>query len=45
VEITVDHPDAAAGADERRQRAHADLARWIAGDRADNNPFRPASHA
>ena len=44
IEITVDHPEAAAGADERRQRAHDDLARWLAGDRTDNNPFRPANH-
>jgi glyoxylase I family protein len=41
VEITVDLPAAVAAAPERRTRAHAELDRWLAGDRADNNTFRP----
>jgi catechol 2,3-dioxygenase-like lactoylglutathione lyase family enzyme len=40
VEITVDLPDAVAGAPERRRKAHDELARWLAGDHADNNTFR-----
>ena len=40
VEITVDHPDAVAGAAARRQKAHDELGRWLAGDHADNNTYR-----
>ena len=41
LEITVDLPAAVAGAPERRARAGAELDRWLAGDRTDNNTFRP----
>lgn len=42
VELTADHPaavtaDAVAG---RRSTAHAELARWLAGDHTDNNAYR-----
>ena len=40
IEITVDAPAASAGATERRARAHAELARWLAGDHTDNNSYR-----
>jgi glyoxylase I family protein len=40
VEITVDNPAAVAEARTRRGRAHDELARWLAGDRTDNNTFR-----
>lgn len=40
VELAVDHPDAVAAAPELRSRAHQELARWLAGDRTDNNAFR-----
>ena len=40
VEITVDLPDAVAAAPARRQQAHDELARWMAGDHADNNTYR-----
>ena len=40
VEVTVDNPDAVATAPERRAAAHAELARWLAGDRRDNNVYR-----
>lgn len=42
VELSVDHPDAIADAPKVRARAHAELERWLAGDRSDNNYLRPA---
>jgi hypothetical protein len=39
----VDLPDAVEGAGKRRDHAHAELARWLAGDHADNNEFRTHS--
>lgn len=41
VEVTVDLPAAVAAAPERRARAGAELDRWLAGDRTDNNTYRP----
>jgi catechol 2,3-dioxygenase-like lactoylglutathione lyase family enzyme len=43
VEFTCDTPSAAAGDAERRATAHADLARWLAGDHRNNNPYRNAA--
>lgn len=40
IELTVDHPAALAGAAARRDQALAELARWRAGDRRGNNPYR-----
>ncbi len=40
LELTVDHPDIAAVASARRRSAHADLHRWVQGDRTDNNLWR-----
>jgi glyoxylase I family protein len=40
LELTVDNPEAAQGASHRRATAHADLKRWLAGDRSSNNTFR-----
>lgn len=40
LEFTLDHPDAARINAVRRSSAHADLARWIAGDHSSNNTFR-----
>ena len=42
VELAVDHPRALAEAAERRDSAHADLRRWLAGNHAPNNDFRTA---
>ena len=42
VELVVDNPDAIAAAPSIRSRAHAELERWLAGDRTDNNDFRAA---
>jgi len=42
VEFTVDPPDADAIAAGRRADAHAELARWLGGDRRPNNALRPA---
>lgn len=42
LELTTDNPEAAAGAEERRRHAHADLTRWLAGDHHSNNTFRSA---
>jgi glyoxylase I family protein len=39
--FTVDVPNAAAIAAMRRKDAHAELARWLAGDRHTNNGDRP----
>jgi glyoxylase I family protein len=41
VEFTVDVPNAAEVLASRRATAHADLARWIAGDHRPNNELRP----
>jgi catechol 2,3-dioxygenase-like lactoylglutathione lyase family enzyme len=41
IELTVDHPAAVADAPLHRARAHAELARWRAGDRRTNNVYRP----
>jgi len=41
LEFTVDAPDAAEIAAMRRKDAHAELARWLAGDRHTNNDDRP----
>ena len=41
LEFTVDAPDAEAIAAMRRKDAHAELARWMAGDRRTNNDDRP----
>ena len=43
LEFTYDTPDAAAGDATRRATAHAELARWLAGDRKNNNPYRHAA--
>jgi catechol 2,3-dioxygenase-like lactoylglutathione lyase family enzyme len=40
IEVTVDHPAAVDDAAQRRDRAHAELERWLAGDHTDNNTFR-----
>jgi catechol 2,3-dioxygenase-like lactoylglutathione lyase family enzyme len=40
LELTVDPPDADAIAAVRRADAHAELARWLAGDRTPNNDLR-----
>jgi glyoxylase I family protein len=40
VEFTADPPDAAEIDAERRADAHAELARWLAGDRRSNNSLR-----
>ena len=43
LEFTHDAPDAAAADAERRATARAELARWLAGDRHNNNPYRHAA--
>jgi len=40
LEFTHDAPDAAAGDAVRRATARAELARWLAGDHRNNNPYR-----
>ncbi len=40
LEFTVDRPDAARINEVRRVNAHADLKRWLAGDRTSNNVYR-----
>jgi glyoxylase I family protein len=40
LEFTVDSPDSGKIYAERRQTAHADLARWLSGDHSSNNPWR-----
>lgn len=42
LEFTVDEPGAVADADQHRAKAHAELARWRAGDRRSNNRYRRA---
>lgn len=44
IELTVDNPEAAEGAQQRRAAAHNDLKRWLAGDHRSNNTFRAATH-
>lgn len=44
LELTVDNPEAATGAAERRATAHTELKRWLAGDHRSNNAFRAATH-
>jgi glyoxylase I family protein len=39
-EFTVDHPDVEQINAKRRSDAHAELKRWLAGDRTSNNMFR-----
>lgn len=40
VEFTCDHPDAARINAQRREDAHRELRRWLAGDHTSNNMFR-----
>jgi glyoxylase I family protein len=40
VEFTSDDPRAAAGEEQRKHDAHAELKRWLAGDHTTNNQFR-----
>jgi catechol 2,3-dioxygenase-like lactoylglutathione lyase family enzyme len=40
IELTCDHPDVDQISAERRQSAHADLDRWLAGDHRSNNTYR-----
>ncbi len=40
LEITVDNPEAVKSAPARRSQARQELARWLAGDHADNNTYR-----
>ena len=40
LEFTADHPDMPRIMAEKRETAHADLERWLAGDYTSNNPFR-----
>lgn len=44
LELTVDNPEAAKDAHQRRATAHAELKRWLAGDHHSNNAFRSAVH-
>jgi glyoxylase I family protein len=44
LELTVDNPAAAKDAELKRATAHAELARWLAGDHHSNNLFRDATH-
>lgn len=41
LEFTVDHPQVQEIDAMRRENAHRDLARWLAGDHASNNEWRP----
>ncbi|QXQ05081.1 VOC family protein [Sphingosinicellaceae bacterium] len=43
LEFTQDAADSAQGDAERRATARAELARWLAGDRHNNNPYRHAA--
>ncbi len=43
LELTVDNPQAARGAEQRRAAAHSELKRWLAGDHHSNNTFRAAA--
>jgi glyoxylase I family protein len=43
LEFTVDHPDVAQIDATRKENAHRDLARWLSGDHASNNDWRPGS--
>ena len=45
VEFCCDDPSAAAGAEERKAKAHAELKRWLAGNHETNNTFRHAEAA
>ena len=45
VEFTCDDPRAALGEADRKAKAHAELKRWLAGDRSTNNDFRHAEAA
>jgi catechol 2,3-dioxygenase-like lactoylglutathione lyase family enzyme len=40
LEFTYDAPEAKSGEGDRRANAHADLQRWLAGDRSNNNHYR-----
>ena len=44
LELVVDNPRAAEGAQRRRASAHVDLKRWLAGDHTSNNTFRSEVH-
>ena len=44
LELTVDNPEAADGAGNRRASAHAELKRWLGGNHTSNNAFRAAAH-
>ena len=43
LEFAVDHPDIEKIDAIRRNSAHRDLARWLAGDHSSNNEWRPES--
>ena len=43
LEFTVDHPDVAQIDAIRKENAHRDRARWLSGDHASNNDWRPGS--
>jgi catechol-2,3-dioxygenase len=43
LEFTVDHPKADEIDAVRRENAHRDLTRWLAGDHSGNNDWRPVS--
>ena len=45
LEFTIDHPDVQQIDAIRAQKAHSDLARWLSGDHASNNEWRPAALA
>jgi len=40
LELTADDPRAAAGTEQRKANAHAELKRWLAGDHRSNNTWR-----
>ena len=44
LEFTVDEPSAQSEDAARRETAHAELSRWLAGDRHNNNIYRAAAH-
>jgi len=43
LEFTVDHPDVAQIDAIWKENAHRDRARWLSGDHASNNDWRPGS--
>lgn len=44
LELAVDHPDLAQSDSTRRDKARDELERWLSGDHAVNNDWRPAHH-